>query len=160
MANPAVRAMTPISACRGFTLLELLLVLGILAMAATLVVPSVSGLDNRRFDARVREATALLNGARRSAVVEGLPTSAVFAGSGAAASASPETPRVRRWTDDTIELGFREERDGESEPGERIEIVFYPEGGATGGTLVLRRDGRRAEIRIDPFSGRVRTERP
>jgi general secretion pathway protein H len=39
-----------------------------------------------------------------------------------------------------------------------VEITFYPEGGSTGGTLLLAQGAQQASIDIDPFTGRVETE--
>ena len=62
----------------GFTLLELLLVLTIIGMAAILVMPNVGNLDARSFGAQTRQASSLLNYARRLAVVRGQPSTASF----------------------------------------------------------------------------------
>src|SRR5690554_4904965 len=69
----AVRERAHARAHSGFTLLELLLVLGIIAMAAVLVIPGLANLDSRGFSAQVRELSGLLNNARRTAVVQGQP---------------------------------------------------------------------------------------
>jgi general secretion pathway protein H len=39
-----------------------------------------------------------------------------------------------------------------------LEITFYPEGGSTGGILILSSQERQASITINPFTGRVETE--
>ena len=85
MVALAAKIMTPISETRnpltraaGFTLLELTLVLLILGLASVLVVPNLGGLESRNFNAQVREATSLLNYARRIAVVKGVPGKAIF----------------------------------------------------------------------------------
>jgi len=74
--------MTRISAAkqltRGFTLLELVIVLAILAMGSVLVIPNISGMSARTFNAQAREAHSLLNYARRNAVVTGQPATARF----------------------------------------------------------------------------------
>ncbi|ALO44748.1 prepilin-type N-terminal cleavage/methylation domain-containing protein [Pseudohongiella spirulinae] len=59
---------------RGFTLLELLLVLGIMAMLATLIGPGLRTLESPGFNAQIREAIGKLNSARRQAVVRGQTT--------------------------------------------------------------------------------------
>ena len=41
----------------------------------------------------------------------------------------------------------------------KIEITFFPEGGSTGGKLMLALDERHATIEINPFTGRVSQER-
>ena len=60
-AIAAAKAMTPIFHSnahrqRGFTLLELILVMGIVALAAALIAPNLTGLDGRNFDAQLKAA--------------------------------------------------------------------------------------------------------
>ena len=63
---------------RGFTLLEVLLVLSIIGLAGVLLVPRLGSLDSRGFAVEVRQAANLLNHARRNAVVTGNPASVSF----------------------------------------------------------------------------------
>lgn len=177
-AAMVARAMTPISASdkpaglpanvsrkacsqRGFTLLELLLVLGILGMAAMLLGPGLATLDSPGFNAQTREATGLLNYARRMAVVQGSPATIEFL---AAADAdgetnsdtdTPQSDIVGRWVGDNIELGYRDSAGQDAPVERRILVTFYPEGGSTGGELIMQQDSRQLTISVDPFSGRV-----
>jgi Tfp pilus assembly protein FimT len=144
----------------GFTLLEILLVLGILAMASLVVFPNLTGVETRTFNARVREAHTLLNFARRTAVVNGQPGVASFTvrDSDAPDGALDSPFLVGNWDGNGIEVTFRDSTDRELEVEDRLEITFYPEGGSTGGNLLLRDQGRLASIDINPFTGRVETE--
>lgn len=153
---------------KGFTLLELLLVLTILGMASVLVVPNLGGLESRTFNAQVRQATSLLNYARRIAVVSGQSSTVSFHALGEddeAESAADESNDlaananiVGEWNSTGLTLRFRDSTDREIDVEEKIEISFYPEGGSTGGTLLLRQGRQQVEIIIDPFSGRISTE--
>ncbi|MBQ15287.1 MAG: type II secretion system protein GspH [Gammaproteobacteria bacterium] len=147
----------------GFTLLELLLVLAILGMAAVLVVPNLTGLESRTFNAQVRQATSLLNYARRIAVVTGQPSTASFRvgeDSSEEEDLAMGPAPVGRWDSLGTTLRFRDSTEREAEVEEKIEITFYPEGGSTGGTLLLSQAGQLANIIIDPFTGRVSAEIP
>ena len=148
----------------GFTLLEILLVVAILGMASILVVPNLTGLESRTFNAQVRQATSLLNYARRIAVVSGQPSTASFhvsEGSTAEERVATGSPTsVGRWDSNGTTLSFRDSTEREAEVDEMIEITFYPEGGSTGGTLLLSQAGQLANIIIDPFTGRVSSEIP
>lgn len=142
---------------QGFTLLELLLVLGILGMAALLIVPGLTRLDTPSFNAQLREATGLLNYARRMAVVNGQPAIIAFYEQTSNAQDEQQGPVVAgRWLARGIELSYRESTGQMRNIDERLDIVFYPEGGSTGGELLLMQNNRRATIQVDPFSGRVR----
>ncbi|MBC52803.1 MAG: type II secretion system protein GspH [Gammaproteobacteria bacterium] len=151
----------PVTAQQGFTLLELLLVLGILGMAAMLLGPGLATLDSPGFNAQTREATGLLNYARRMAVVQGTPATIEFLSSADEADIGAREPEkaptdvVGRWRGENITLSYRDSA-GQDMPTDRgIQVTFYPEGGSTGGELTMRQDNRRQTISVDPFSGRV-----
>ncbi len=160
--------MTPISVTRnpakntaGFTLLELILVLVILGMASVLVAPSLGGLETRNFNAKVREAVSLLNYARRIAVVKGLPGKTVFhiVEDGAETdSIDTRSATTGNWMSQGIVVEYRDSTNQLVDVEESVEIIFYPEGGSTGGEITLRQGDRLAVLHIDPFSGRVSTE--
>jgi general secretion pathway protein H len=168
MVALAAKIMTPISETRnpltraaGFTLLELTLVLLILGLASVLVVPNLGGLESRNFNAQVREATSLLNYARRIAVVKGVPGKAIFH----IAEDDSELDQVASrsassgsWVSQGIAVEYRDSTEQLVEVEDLVEILFYPEGGSTGGELTLRQGDRLAVLHIDPFSGRVSTE--
>ena len=155
----------------GFTLLELMIVLAILAMGSMLVIPGLTGMDSRTFNAQVREAGSLLNYARRTAVVTGRPVVASFesqseeseaeeaeirTSEAARSTLGPDAP----WSSRGVEIVYRDSTRQLVEVEDTIDITFFPEGGSTGGELILTLDDREAVIVIDPFSGRVRTELP
>ncbi|MBL6754387.1 MAG: prepilin-type N-terminal cleavage/methylation domain-containing protein [Pseudomonadales bacterium] len=127
---------------RGFTLLELILVMGIVALAAAVVAPNLTGLDGRNFDAQLRDLVAQLNYARRSAIVSGQVS-------------------TMQWADDTISLEFSADdaRTSSYEPIDSLLVSFYPEGGTTGGRLRLTQDRQQGWISIDAFTGRITLSR-
>ncbi len=147
----------------GFTLLEVLLVLTLVAIATVFVVPNFTGLEARSFSAQVRQANSLLNYARRTAVVSGRVSTVSLS-----VIAAHEANQVRRgaaerqrgtivaqWNGPGIALRFRDSTDREVEVKETIEITFYPEGGSTGGVLLFAQSGQLEIIDINPFTGRI-----
>ncbi len=146
--------------------------LAILAMGSMLVIPGLTGMESRTFNAQVREASSLLNYARRTAVVTGRPAvasfqsqpeaseveedAAVSASEAARSTLGPDAP----WSSRGVEIAYRDSTQHLVEVEDDIDITFFPEGGSTGGELILTLDDREAVIVIDPFSGRVRTELP
>ncbi|MDX1491390.1 MAG: prepilin-type N-terminal cleavage/methylation domain-containing protein [Pseudohongiellaceae bacterium] len=160
--------MTPTFASRplqspaaGFTLLELIVVLAIIAMGSVIVIPNISGGSGASFNAQTRDAVNLLNYERRMAVVTGQPTEAVFIatereqGSGSNGTASEGE---ERWYAQQLSLAHRDSTGRESPVEDRLIVSFFPEGGSTGGALIIRQDEREAVISVNPFSGRVTLE--
>jgi len=144
---------------RGFTLLELLLVLGILGTLATLAVPALRSLDGPGFNAQVRQATGLLNNARRMAIVQGQTTRVEFAVADVQAQADVQTamPSTQAgfWRSENLELWYANSTQAAQRVDERLVISFFPEGGSTGGELSFRQNNRERIVEIDPFSGRI-----
>jgi len=137
-----------------------MLVLTILGMISILVVPNLGNIETRTFNAQVRQAMSLLNYARRSAVVQGQPSSALFYNGNLERN---EIPAARansgNWqAGESTLVRFRDSTDQEVEIQDFVEINFFPEGGSTGGTLLLEQDDQKVAIEIDPFTGRVTTQ--
>ena len=163
---------------RGFTLLEILLVLTLIALASALVVPNVGSLDARTYSVQLRQVNALLQYARRNAVISGLPVSARLYGpsfppdDAEIASADEPAPSQRgrgqvaglvrtpeaRWESDGIALSYEDSTERLTEVERFIDVTFYPEGGSSGGTLIFSWDDRHTRILIDPFTGRISSE--
>tara|TARA_R110002073_G_scaffold305095_1_gene473921 strand:- start:421 stop:966 length:546 start_codon:yes stop_codon:yes gene_type:complete len=176
--------MTPISDCktatkssialvvpsrqRGFTLLEILLVLSIIAMASIFVVPNIGGFEARTFNTQVRQANSLLNYARRTAVVSGQASSVSFNVLSIEErdlveredEYSSSSNIVAQWNGAGITLRFRDSTDREIEIESSTEVTFYPEGGSTGGVLLFAQADQLGVIDVDPFTGRITTQDP
>ena len=173
MAHRAVRVMTPISVAdpgpctaakraAGFTLLELLVVLALILIGVGLIVPNVATTGTSAFNAEVRQAVALLKYARRVAIVEGTPQVARFVALDPAAANFEQLQQqwqqrqgAADWVSSTIGLEFRRELNERGEARANIEVVFFPQGGSTGGVLAFTDADRRGEIRIDSITGRI-----
>jgi general secretion pathway protein H len=156
--------MTPTSSAesgaqqRGFTLLELLVVLSIIALGVGLIAPNVGLSDNSAFSADVREAAATLSYARRLAIVRASPVTAwLSTGEDADVEDGTSSEQLRRrWTSDIVELRYQDDLQIEPQRIDRLSITFYPQGGSTGGTLHFSRDRRSAIIVVSPITGRIR----
>ena len=175
MARLVVRAMTPTSAAdgsslraggsryaAGFTLLELLVVLALILIGVALIVPNLSSTANSRFNAEVRQAVAILKYTRRVAIVEGSPRAARFFTldeRSADFTAQQQKLQAQRnpsdWISTGIALQFRSELNQRPESSNKIEVVFFPQGGSTGGVLGFASDDLHAEARVDALTGRI-----
>ena len=164
MGNKAAKVMTRTylynrEKISGFTLLEILLVLAIIALGASLLLPNFGVLESRDFSVQVRDAVSQLNFARRSAVINGRTSIVLLAGQTNTNFPNTEDDMVARWVSDDIGLKFFDSTDREiiSETNS-FEVSFYPEGGSSGGTLIFFQSEQAAKIFIDPFSGRIKRE--
>jgi len=166
-ALSAARPLTQI-AQRGFTLLEIILVLALIATASILVVPSLGGFEARTFNTQLRQAQSLLNYARRTAVVSGqastvsfnvLPLDEIDQQDSEERQASLSNI-VAQWNGAGVTLRFRDSTDREIRVEETTEVTFYPEGGSSGGKLLFAQADQSGVIDIDPFTGRVTSPDP
>jgi len=153
----------------GFSLLELLVVLFIVAMLAAVVVPRMTGtLSNTRLKTASKNISAALRFARSRAATEKTVYTATFDmdagrlavvsgeaavaddgdGPGAGSYELPEGVKL-----ETASLGEEEVDSGV------FDIRFFPTGGSTGGELVLVNDReRRYSISVDLITGVVTVE--
>jgi general secretion pathway protein H len=140
----------------GFTLLELLVVMAIISMMAALVIPQVSSGQMTLLKAQVREAVAVLNYARRAAIVEGEPKTASFYESKettATQSASKIEPG--RWVSRGATLQWGNELKEQDKVTRKI--TFYPEGGSSGGEFIINYQEHKAKITVNPLTGKVQS---
>lgn len=152
------------SRTRGFTLLELLVVLSIIAIATGLIAPNLAITDNSAFNAEVRHAASALTYARRMAIVKGAPqTTTLFALDPEASDYDERLEEVNaltsesRWVSEDLELSFQNEVDPDPETVGKMSVTFFPQGGSTGGLLGFSSDKRMAMIRVDAITGRIDT---
>jgi general secretion pathway protein H len=137
----------------GFSLLEMLVVLAILALVATVVLPTlVRPSEGLRLQASARELIAALRVARAAAISRNIETVLTvdvdrrsFASpTGASGSFAPEI---------AAELKVAEpERVSRSRGGLR----FYPDGSSTGGDVALSLRGKQARVCVDWLTGAAR----
>lgn len=169
VGNPVLRKNDKVS--KGFSLLELLIVMAIIGMLAALVVPRVGSNDVTFLKAQIREAMAVLNYARRSAIVEGQAKVAIF--QEGEPEASSEKMQPGHWTSrgttlqwksgstkntDTSKEDTQEKEKPKNETLKTFEITFYPEGGSSGGEITLSYHEHQAKIIVDPLTGKVKSD--
>jgi general secretion pathway protein H len=143
---------------KGFTLLELLVVLTIVALAATVAAPLLSGgKDKEDFAASVRTvATALrearslaLTTNRSQALLVDVDRGAVRIGNAGRLASLPKSVRLSLLTvaQERVDRGTGA-------------IRFFSDGSSTGGRLTLLQGNRRSDVMVDWLSGRISIDDP
>lgn len=128
---------------KGFTLIELLLVLVIVSLATTLALPYASrSLDNMKLKSSARRVEATM----KHASALSLRDRSVYS-----ARASGNVLRLYA-KNSSKEVSFPD--------GIKIEsadtVLFYPEGGSSGGTFRVSGDKGAYTVAIEPYSGLIK----
>ena len=137
----------------GFTLIEMLVVLTIMALVMTAVPSIMAGLPTIHLRAAADEMVTTLRMLRDQAIRRGTPTELVLDPIGRTYTLTTDTAPHRFPT--TVEAVIFQ-RAAEI-PGARLARVrFFPDGSATGGTLLLSHGQQAVPITIYWLSGHVR----
>ena len=142
-------------ACRGFTLIEMTVVLMIIAIGITLAVPLIEGgFDSREVRRAARQIAATMVHCRGEAVSKAAPQELIIN----PARNTIATSDWGRWAELT-DRAVIERVDGGADVGDGArQILFYPNGSTSGADVVIasRRDRtNRIRITLDPLIGRV-----
>lgn len=143
--------------------------MAIIGMIAGLVIPHIGSGQLTLLKTQMREAVAVLNYARRAAIVEGKPKVASFYASKAdSTDKSPRKFTPGQWVSKgtTLQWGEKSKADQEKSltntpeqtPESVYQITFYPEGGSSGGEIILGYLEHKAVIRVNPLTGKVEAE--
>lgn len=143
---------------RGFTLVELIVVLGIVAMIMLLALPRLGDLaPGQQLRATAEELSADIRRVRNAALAESRETVLVIdVESGTWHSAAGKLSGALPADMELAITVARQERTGEGAGG----IRFYPDGTSTGAKLTLGRGERALLISIDWFDGHVQIAAP
>jgi prepilin-type N-terminal cleavage/methylation domain-containing protein len=139
---------------RGFTLLELIVTLFVIALAVGIVVPVVGrSTDSLRGRSDIARFSAMLRHARDQAITTRRGHAVVVdpAAHRVLIVAAPDEVRQTRLL--SADLGV------EATPPEALTVRFEPSGVSSGGNFRLTTGRMRYRVTIDPFTGRVRVER-
>lgn len=138
----------------GFTLLELLVILIILALATALALPMLRPSDGTQLQTAASDVKAALRATRAAAIVTNSET-ALMIDVNRRAFKQAGLPERSFAPDIEARLTFASTvRAGPSEAGFR----FFPDGSSTGGDLTLSLRGIQARICVDWLTGQVRQE--
>jgi type II secretion system protein H len=137
---------------RGFTLIEMLIVIVILAIVSAVTVPALRSGPDDAMTSSAKVLTTLMQRSRQTAVERGQTLSLVVDAENArywATIVSPGNP------DSVVSYGPIELAAGATLSADeaRSRYVFAPSGAATGSPIVVRLDSRAAVITLDQWTG-------
>ncbi|WP_315731381.1 MULTISPECIES: GspH/FimT family pseudopilin [unclassified Bradyrhizobium] len=142
------------SAAAGFTLVEMLVVLGIIALMVATSMPLLSnGSDTLRLETASGEITAALRATRAAAIVQNSIMTLKLDVDRRTFGSAVVPQRSFAPTIDA-ELTFAAATRSASSVGG---FQFFPDGSSTGGDLVLTLNGKKARLCVDWLTGMVRT---
>lgn len=165
---------------KGFTLLELLLVLAIITLGSAIIIPNISNTDGKLFAAQLRDLANILKYNRRNAVVTGEIQSAQLFNlfddqetikgheqrnkTGHKKGQWYSQGAVVRWLDKdnlnkTRMVAKPLETNNQAKPA-MLMVQFFPQGGATGGTLLLQQGAQQAQLVVNSFTGKLTIHYP
>lgn len=141
---------------RGFTLLEVILVLAIVALASLLAAAAVGGgTDGMRLRSAAKEVAAQLRYTRAQALATGEAQRFVIDPATHAWSA----PKQREGElSSRLAIVFTGAREAQPAPGQGA-IVFFPDGASTGGRVRLAVDEAAWQVDVEWLTGQVRVVR-
>jgi general secretion pathway protein H len=140
---------------RGFTLVELLVVLTMIALAMAAVPTIVAGLPSVRLRTAADDMVATLRELHQQAIRRGETTELILNAAARVYRISTD-PAPRRLPPIVAELGFKPTAVVSS--GGNTSIRFFADGSATGGAVLFKNGERLAAIKVDWLTGRVQRD--
>ncbi|TMQ21761.1 MAG: prepilin-type N-terminal cleavage/methylation domain-containing protein [Candidatus Rokuibacteriota bacterium] len=146
----------PVAQTRGFTLLELIVTMAIVAVVVGLTIPAVGRFtEGIRVRAEVAGFSALLRHARERAIVSQKPQAVVVD-----AAAHRISVRAGGPDGEVRETRALPERlTVEATPPPALTVRFEPQGGSSGGDFRLASGAITYRVTVDALTGRVRSSR-
>jgi general secretion pathway protein H len=135
---------------KGFTLLELLVVVALISLLVLVVPPAFFNDSTRQFNKAVDSALLTLRRARLEAVMERRSRKVTF----------PWERSEADIQDSWFHEGIKVEMSGSNQEQhpQIIQVRFFPDGSSTGGALEFKGERLKRRILIQPESGRIDIE--
>ena len=145
------------AARRGFTLIEMIVVLIVIAVTAGLTAPAMMRMAGvQTDDAEIAPVTALLRAARRQALEGGTVVTVML---------DPEDARYRADTTGPRGAGMLSEGALELEPGVtlesdslRVRFTFRPDGSVFGDTITVHGRWASSRLMVDRWTGAIHVD--
>ena len=142
---------------KGFTLMELMIVMAIIAIASAVIIPRIGSSEGKLYRAQLKTLTAALNYNRRSAVVKNQSFEMTLfpytnQDDNQAANRNPSFNKGD-WQSQGAEIKWQS--GSQDTHNKSVKIKFFPQGGATGGTITIQQGLYLAQLSIDGITGKV-----
>jgi len=139
----------------GFTLLELMVVMAIMALLSAVLIPRMGHNDNKLFQAQLRTLANTLNYNRRNAVIMKRPYTMIVFPYIDSENKKQAIQKKNKgdWTSQSADIQWQSGTTILN--NKRFKINYFPQGGATGGIIRLRQGRFIAHLTIDGITGKV-----
>jgi general secretion pathway protein H len=136
----------------GYTLLEMIAVLGLLALVLSLTLPfTFQGMQSRRLYEHARTIASMLKTARMEAIARNRESSVEADLLRSTVSIDGKREQLR--LDGTVNVKILAARREANREGGAIR--FFANGSSTGGTIILQSGERSVAIRVDWLTGKI-----
>ena len=152
----AVPAPAPEVPDSGMSLIEVLLVLGIIAAAYAIAMPNVRG-ASKSTELRVlaNDLTSHLRATRASAIARGRPVGIMFDIAGPSYTTESNGRTIALPRDIGVSVTTAREI---ARQGAMARMLFFPDGSASGGNIVFSRSQQRLVVGVEWLTGLARIE--
>lgn len=137
---------------RGFTMLELLVVLVIIAIVSAVSIPVFTGTSNAEMKSAARQLASGLRLARSTALAQRRETFSCSTSPDVASRSTATPASIRCRATSSLKLFTAQKDLVDDKVGA---IRFYPDGGSNGGRITLAAGERKYEVDVDWLTGRV-----
>lgn len=138
---------------KGFTLMELMIVMAIIAMASAIIIPRIGTSDGKLFRVQLQSLLATINYNRRSAIVLNRPVEMTIFPFDKKDEDSTVLVAKGNWISQGANIQWSS---GSQIIRNKIfKIKYYPQGGATGGSIRLQHGSYIASLIIDGVTGKM-----
>ncbi|MCU7940604.1 MAG: prepilin-type N-terminal cleavage/methylation domain-containing protein [gamma proteobacterium symbiont of Bathyaustriella thionipta] len=137
----------------GFTLMELMIVMAIIALASAVIIPRIGSNDGKLYRAQLSTLTVALNYNRRSAVVMNQAFEMTLF-----PYSADSTHKLKKgdWASQGADIQWQS---GTTKlQNKSFSINYFPQGGATEGTIKIQHGRYIAQLIIDGITGKVTVE--
>ncbi len=142
----------PARSVRGFTMIELLVVLVIMALVSAVAIPVFSGTSNAEMKSAARQLASGLRLARSEALTQRRETFLVIDLAGRRFKVDRDAREYSLPRNVELKLFTAQKDLVDDKVGA---IRFYPDGGSNGGRITLAAGERKYEVDVDWLTGRV-----